>query len=62
MPKTPAPEAVEPTPPAPPATPATPSQGGSYVRDPETGKLVREGGTAPADRLTPNPSFDAPEA
>lgn len=59
MPKTPAPEAVEPTPPAP---PATPSQGGSYIVDPETGELVREGGTAPADRLTPNPSFDAPEA
>lgn len=41
----------------PPAMPIPPG-GGSYVFDPATGQLVREGGTAPQTELTPNEAFD----
>jgi hypothetical protein len=48
MPKTPAPEAAPEVAPVP-----IPSKGGSYVYDPATGELVREGGTEPNPELNP---------
>lgn len=48
----------EPTPAPPqPVEPAPPARGGSYLLDPATGQLVREGGTEPPKGLTPNDAF-----
>jgi hypothetical protein len=41
-----------------PAEVTPPAAGGSYIVDPVTGELVREGGTKPAKGLTPNEAFD----
>lgn len=39
-------------------TTTVPPSGGSWIRDPETGELVREGGTEPQTEPTPNEAFD----
>lgn len=53
---------IAPTAPAQPREVPLPPGGGSYVFDPATGQLIREGGTEPQTGCTPNPAFDAEPA